>query len=85
MTAGWMVIVGIIKADDSVGHITYAVALADPARAIDAALQACAGVAAVINRELGEEAAKDLGLKAGEVLAIYDDKNDPITSRTPLH
>ncbi|UFX45221.1 hypothetical protein HAP47_0000310 [Bradyrhizobium sp. 41S5] len=83
--AGWMVTVGIIKDDNSVGHIVYAVALADPTEAIGAALRSCSGEAAAINHELSKTQLQDLGLNAGEVLAIYDDKTDPITSGTLRH
>ncbi|HLZ06264.1 MAG TPA: hypothetical protein VKR55_29445 [Bradyrhizobium sp.] len=80
-----MITVAIFKDDGTVGHITYAVAIADPTEAVNAALKACKGEAAVVNRELGEEPMRDLGLKAGEVLALYDDESDPITARTWHH
>lgn len=80
-----MVTVGIIKDDNSIGHISYAVAIADPTEAIRAALSVCAGEAAVINHKLGDEAVRNLGLKAGDVLEIYDDESDPITSRARRH
>jgi hypothetical protein len=83
--AGWMVTVAIFKDDGTVGHITYAVAIADPSEAVNAALRTSGGEAAVVNRELGEEAMRDLGLKAGEVLAIYDDESDPLTTRAWRH
>jgi hypothetical protein len=85
MAAGWMVTVAIFKDDGKVGHITFAVAIADPSEAVNAALRTCAGEAAVVNRELGEEPMRDLGLKPDEVLAIYDDESDPIITRAWRH
>ena len=85
MAAGWMVTVAVLKDDGKIGHTTYAVAIADPTEAVNAALKTSAGEAAVVNRELGEEAIKNLGLKAGEVLAIHDDESDPITTRAWRH
>jgi hypothetical protein len=85
MTAGWMVTVAIFKDDGKFGHITYAVAIADPREAVNAALRTSAGEAAVVNHELGEQPMRNLGLKAGEVLAIYDDESDPLTTRAWRH
>ncbi len=85
MTAGWMVTVAIFKGDGKVGHIIYAVAIADPSEAVNAALRTCAGEAAIVNRELGEEPMRNLGLKAGEVLTLYDDESDPLTTGASHH
>jgi hypothetical protein len=43
MTAGWMVTVAVFKDDGKFGHITLAVAIADPSEAVNAALRASAG------------------------------------------
>lgn len=85
IAAGWIVTVGIIKADNSIGHVVYAVALIDPAEAIAAAIRACDGEAAVINQQLNAAQLRDLGLDAGGVLALFDEKTDPITSNMPRH
>lgn len=83
--AGWMVTVSLFKDDGRFGHVTYAIAIEDAEQAINAALKACAGEAAVINRELSEEQLRYLALNAGDVLALYDETTDPITSRALRH
>ena len=83
--AGWMVTVSVIKDDDQIGHEMYAVAISDPEQAIQSALKAAEGEAAVVNGAIDEASIKHLGLKWGEVLKILDDKSDPLTSRTRRH
>ncbi|MCS3482223.1 hypothetical protein M2212_009125 [Bradyrhizobium elkanii] len=81
MAAGWMISVGVVK-DGKVRYVTYAVAMANQAEAVKASLAASAGEATIVNSELREADLQGLGLKAGELVAIYDDRNDPLISRT---
>ncbi|MCA6105257.1 hypothetical protein [Bradyrhizobium australafricanum] len=81
MAAGWMVSIGVVK-DGKLRYVIYAVAMPDQADAVKASLAASAGEATIANSELGEADLKGLGLKAGELVAIYDDRNDPPMSRT---
>lgn len=81
MAAGWMVTVGVVK-NDKLRYVAYAVAMADQAEAVKASLAANAGEATIDKSELREADLKGLGLKAGELVAIYDDRSDPRMSRT---
>ncbi|GLR97883.1 MULTISPECIES: hypothetical protein [Bradyrhizobium] len=83
--AGWMVTVAIMKADGGVGHEMYAVAIEDPAQAIDAALKFSAGCAAVVNGSMDGGAVEAAGLRTGEVSRILDDQCDPILGRATRH
>jgi hypothetical protein len=83
--AGWMVTVAIIKDEDQVSHEMYAVAIDDPTQAIDAALEAVNGEAAVVSGPIDEASLKSAGLEAGEIRGIPDDKCDPLTSRVKRH
>ncbi|UGY20199.1 hypothetical protein HAP48_0023805 [Bradyrhizobium septentrionale] len=82
MAAGWMVSIGVPKADGKLRYVTYAVAMADATEAVKASLAASAGEAAISNSELREADLKGLGVGAGELVTIYDDRNDPLISRT---
>ncbi|MEY9493786.1 hypothetical protein [Bradyrhizobium elkanii] len=82
MAAGWMVTIGVPKDDGKLRYVTYAVAIADAAEAVKASLAASAGEAAISNSELREADLKGLGLRAGELVTIYDDRIDPLISRT---
>ncbi|MGY3134051.1 hypothetical protein ACVWZM_004733 [Bradyrhizobium sp. USDA 4501] len=68
-----MVSVGVVKD----GKLRYVMA-----EAVKASLAASAGDATIVNSELREADLKGLGLKAGELVAVYDDRNDPLMSRT---
>ncbi|MVT71322.1 hypothetical protein GPL21_40730 [Bradyrhizobium pachyrhizi] len=76
-----MVSIGVVKGD-KVRYVTYAVAIADPAEAVKASLAASTGEVAIANSELREADLKGLGLNAGELVAVYDDRTDPLMSRT---
>ncbi|MCA1396918.1 MULTISPECIES: hypothetical protein [Bradyrhizobium] len=81
MAAGWMISVGVVK-DGKVRYVTHAVAMANQAEAVKASLAASGGEATIVNSELREAHLKGLGLKTGELVAIHDDRNDPLMSRT---
>ena len=83
--AGWMVTVSVIRDEDQVGHEMYAVAIDDPRQAMDAALKAADGEAAVINGKIDEASMKSAGLETGGILKVLDDKCDPLTSRVKRH
>jgi hypothetical protein len=83
--AGWMVTVSVIKDEDQIGHEMYAVAIDDPTQAMDAALRAADGEAAVVNSKIDEASMKSCGLEAGEILKVLDDKCDRLTSRVKRH
>lgn len=80
-----MVTVSITKDDDEIGHEMYAVAISDPEQAIQSALKAAEGEAAVVNCAIDEKSIKTLGLNWGEVLKILNDKSDPLTSSARRH
>lgn len=61
--AGWMVTVAIVKADGEIGHEMYAVAVEDPAQAVDVALKFSAGCAAVVNGSMDDAALGAAGLR----------------------
>ncbi|MGY4403802.1 hypothetical protein [Bradyrhizobium sp. USDA 3315] len=75
-----MVSVGVVK-DGKVRYMTYAVAMADQAEAVKASLAASAGEATIVNSELREADLKGLGLKAGELTAVPDDRKESLMSR----
>lgn len=83
--AGWMVTVSVVRDDNEIGHELYAIAVDDPAQAVKAALKAANGAAAVVNGEINEASMKAIGLEAGGVLKVLDEKSDPLTSRTTRH
>jgi hypothetical protein len=83
--AGWIVTVAVIKDEDQVGHEMYAVAIDDPTQAIDAALKAASGEAAVVSGQIDDASMKSAALETGEILKILDDKCDPLTSRVKRH
>ena len=80
-----MITVSVIRDNDQIGHELYAVAISDPERAIQAALKAAEGEAAVVNGAIDEASIKSLGLKWGEALKILDEKSDPLISRARRH
>jgi hypothetical protein len=83
--AGWMVTVAVIKDEDQIGHEMYAVAIDDATQAMDAALKAACGEAAVLNGKMDEASMKSAGLEAGGILKILDDQCDLLTSRVKRH
>lgn len=83
--SGWMVTVGVIRDDGKVGHEMYAVAVDDPEQAVQAALRAANSDAAVVNGEIDETSMKSIGLKAGGIMKVLDEKSDSLTSRTRRH
>ncbi|MGY3492318.1 hypothetical protein [Bradyrhizobium sp. USDA 4502] len=85
MAAGFLILVATFDDEGNFGHITYAVAVADAAEAIRIAMEESAGSAAVVSSELNEAQLRDLHLNAGELLALYDNKSDPITSGALRH
>lgn len=80
-----MVTVSVVTDEDQIGHEMYAVAINDPTQAMDAALKAANGEAAVVNGEIDEASMKTIGLEAGGVLKVLDEDSDPLTSRTTRH
>jgi len=63
-----MVTVSVIKDEDTSVTEMYAVALDDPTQAMDAALKAAGGEAAVLNGNIDEASMKSVGLEAGGIL-----------------
>ncbi|WP_316201349.1 MULTISPECIES: hypothetical protein [unclassified Bradyrhizobium] len=82
---GWMVTVAVVRDNDEIGHEKYIVANSDPEKAIQSALKASRGIAAVVNGEMDEASMKSTGLEAGGVLKVMDENSDPLTSRTKRH
>ena len=80
-----MVTVAVVRDDGDIGHEMYAVAVDDPEQAVQSALKTANSDAAVINGEIDEASMRSIGLKAGEVLKVLDEKSDPLTSRTRRH
>ncbi len=80
MAAGWMVSIVVVK-NDKLRYVVYAVAMPDRTDAVEVSLAARAGEATIANSELGEADLEGLRLKAGELVAIYGDRNDPPMSR----
>ncbi|MGX1415683.1 hypothetical protein AB7M43_005775 [Bradyrhizobium elkanii] len=85
MAAVFLILVATFDDEGNVGHVTYAVAVADATEAIRIAMDESARSAAVVSSELSETQLRDLHLNAGEVLALYDNKSDPITSGALRH
>ncbi|MGY4182904.1 hypothetical protein ACVIHH_008195 [Bradyrhizobium sp. USDA 4518] len=83
--AGWVIMVAVFDEGGNFGHVTYAVAILNAADAITAAMNDCSGEAATATSQLSEEELRDLGLDTGEVLVLFDNKTDPITSGARLN
>nr|QIG95497.1 hypothetical protein G6P99_25905 [Bradyrhizobium sp. 6(2017)] len=85
---GWMVTVAIFKEDsddEEFRHITYAVAVTDPAEAVKLTLKDCGAKAAMLNCPLEEEQLQRLGVEPGKLIVIHDDEIDPIISHPRRH
>ena len=86
---GWIVTVAVFKEevddDEAFRHITYVVAVADPAEAMRMTLADCGAKAAMLNCPIEEEQLLRLGVKPGELLVIHDGEFDPIISRHRRH
>ena len=69
---GWIVTVAVFKEEDDEAfrHVTYVVAVADPAEAVRMTIADCGAKAAMLNCPIEEEQLQRLGLKPGE-LALY--------------
>ncbi|MCP1975510.1 MULTISPECIES: hypothetical protein [Bradyrhizobium] len=76
-----MVSIGVVR-NGKLRYVIHTVAMPDQADAVKASLAASAGEAMIATSELGDAYLKGLGLKAGELVAIYDDRNDPPMSCT---
>ncbi|PDT73945.1 hypothetical protein CO675_27510 [Bradyrhizobium sp. C9] len=86
---GWLVTVAISKEDsdddEEVRHVTYAVAVADPAEAVKLIISDSGVKAAMLNCPLEAGMLQSLGLEPGELIVIYDDAIDPIITRSQRH
>ncbi|MCP1975530.1 MULTISPECIES: hypothetical protein [Bradyrhizobium] len=72
-----MASVGVVK-DGKVRYVKYAVPMADQAEAMKASLAASSGEATIVNSGLCAADLKGLGLKVGDLVPMYDDRNDPL-------
>ncbi|UGY25625.1 MULTISPECIES: hypothetical protein [Bradyrhizobium] len=82
---GWIVTVSVLKEDghddEDFRHITYVVALADPADAVRMTIAECGAKAAMLTCPIDEKQLPRPGLKPGELLVVQDDEINPIISR----
>ncbi|GEC59105.1 hypothetical protein BEL01nite_81480 [Bradyrhizobium elkanii] len=86
---GWIVTVAVFKEevddDEAFRHITYVVAVADPAEAMRMTLADCGAKAAMLNCPIEEEQLLRLGVKPGELVIVHEDAIGPIISRPRRH
>jgi hypothetical protein len=79
---GWMVTAAVFKEDgdddEEFRHITYVVAVADPAEVVRMTIAKCGAKAAMLNCPIEEEQLRRLGMKPGELLVVHDDEISPI-------
>lgn len=68
---GWIVTVAIFKKDsddEEVRHVTYAVAVTDPAEAVKLPLKDCGAKAAMLSCPIEKEQLQGLGVEPGKPL-----------------
>ncbi|BBB96593.1 hypothetical protein AB7M47_002462 [Bradyrhizobium elkanii] len=86
---GWIVTVAVFKEevddDEAFRHITYVVAVADPAEAVRMTLADCGAKAAMLNCPIEEEQLLRLGVKPSELVIVHEDAIGPIISRPRRH
>ncbi|MGY3530792.1 MULTISPECIES: hypothetical protein [Bradyrhizobium] len=84
---GWIVTVAFFKEGDDgeYRHITYAVAIADPAEAVKMIIKDSGAKAAMLNCPIEEGKLQMLGVKPGEFIVVSDEEVGPIISRPKRH
>ncbi|MGY4403914.1 hypothetical protein [Bradyrhizobium sp. USDA 3315] len=85
---GWIITVALFKEggdDEEYRHITYAVAVADPAEAVRMIIEDSGAKAAMLNCPIEERQLQKLGVKPGEFMVVHDEDIGPIISRPRRH
>ncbi|MGY3530808.1 MULTISPECIES: hypothetical protein [Bradyrhizobium] len=85
---GWILTVAVPKEDgddDEFRHITYVVAVADPAEAVKMTIAESGAKAAMLNCPIEEEQLQRLGVKPGRLMVVHDEQIDPLMSRRRRH